>query len=220
MAVRRSAVQRSRQPVGAGRRASKSPAHGRDGAYRSHPGDARRRPYRGVHRIPRPALHRPRTGQRRNSLLPRRHARRSARAGGVDDLEVRGGKHSFRRRERRRHLRSGDAVHVGVGAHHAALHRRDHRIHRPGARRARARHEHQRANDGLDHGHLFHAHAPYEYRGRHRQTAGAGRFVGQTGSHRPRLHDRHHAGAAPARHGTRIGSSGDPRLRQRRRNGR
>ena len=33
-------------------------------------------------------------------------------------------------------------------------------IHRAGERRSRARHEHQRADHGLDHGYLLHAHAP------------------------------------------------------------
>ena len=42
-------------------------------------------------------------------------------------------------------------------AHHPPLHGRDHRLHRAGARRAGARHQHQRADHGVDHGHLLHA---------------------------------------------------------------
>ena len=47
-----------------------------------------------------------------------------------------------------------------AGAHDAALHLRDHRIHRAGEGCSRARREHQRADHGVDHGYLFHAHAP------------------------------------------------------------
>ncbi len=103
--------------------------------------------------------------------------------------------------------------------HHAPLHRRDHRLHRAGARRARARHEHQRADDGVDHGHLFHAHAPHRHGGGHRQADGAGRLARPAGGHRPRLHDRHPAGAAATRPRARIDARGDPGLRQRRRHG-
>ena len=46
-----------------------------------------------------------------------------------------------------------------VGAHDPPLHLRDHRVYRPGEGCAGARHEHQRADHGLDHGHLLHAHA-------------------------------------------------------------
>ena len=58
-----------------------------------------------------------------------------------------------------------------TGAHDAPLHRRADRVHRAGKRRARARHEHQRTDHGLDDGHLLHAHAPDRDRRRHRQAA-------------------------------------------------
>ena len=48
-----------------------------------------------------------------------------------------------------------------TGKAHAPLHRRDHRLPRTGARRARAGRQHQREGDGVDHGHLLHARAPH-----------------------------------------------------------
>ena len=94
-------------------------------------------------------------------FAPGRDARRSARAGVLDDVEVRRGEHPVRRRQRRRDLRSQPAVRRGAGKADAALHRRDHRPSRPGARRAGAGRQHQRAGDGVDHGHLLHAPAPH-----------------------------------------------------------
>ncbi len=55
--------------------------------------------------------------------------------------------------------------------HDPPLHLRAHRIPRPGEGRARAGHEYQRADDGMDHGHLLHAHAPDRHQRRHRKTA-------------------------------------------------
>ena len=139
--------------------------------HRAHSGADGQRPSRSLHRLPRAALHRPRPGQGRHPLRARRHARRSARPGQLDDLEVRRGQHSLRRRQGRRHLRSPQDVAGRTGAHDPPLHRRTDRIHRPGKRRSRARHEHQRADHGLDHGHLLHAHAPDRDRRGHRQAA-------------------------------------------------
>ena len=47
-----------------------------------------------LHRLSRPALDRARSRQGRHPLPPGRHARGGRGAGGVDDLEVRGGEHS------------------------------------------------------------------------------------------------------------------------------
>ena len=156
-----------------------------------HTGAARRRPPGSFHRLPRPAFHCPRAGQRRHPLRPRRHARRSARPGLLDDLEVRRGEYPVWRRQGRRDLRSPCAFRRGARKTHAPLHRRDHRLHRAGARRARAGRQHQRTNHGLDHGHLFHALAPHRNRGGDRQADGARRLAGQPEATRPRLHDRH-----------------------------
>ena len=80
--------------------------HARQGNHRPHPGAARRRPPRGLHRLSRAALPGARPGQGRHPLRARRDAGRSARAGLLDDLEVRGGQHPVRRRQGRRDLRS------------------------------------------------------------------------------------------------------------------
>ena len=61
---------------------------------------------RGLHRLSRAVQHHARAGEGRHPLSPRRHARRSDRAGGVDDVEVRRRAHPVRRRQGRRHLRS------------------------------------------------------------------------------------------------------------------
>ena len=82
----------------------------------------------------------------------------------------------------------------------------DHGHHRPGPRRARAGHEHERADDGVDHGHVLHAHAPHDDRRRDRQAARARRLAGPHGSDRPRRDDHRARGAA-------RGSACGPRTR-------
>ena len=83
-------------------------------------------------------------------------------------------------------------------AHHPPLHLRHHRHARPRLRRSRAGREHQRADDGVDHGHLLHAQAPHRHRGRHRQAGGDGRLARPPRGDRPRLHDRDPRGAQAA----------------------
>ena len=202
-----------------GRRHAQGAAHVDQGDYRAHSGAARRRPHRGLHRLPRAALAGARPGQGRHPLRARRDARRSARAGLLDDVEMRGGEHPVRRRQGRRDLRPQPAVRRRTGEADAPLHRRDHRLHRAGARRAGARRQHQRKGDGVDHGHLFHARAPHRHGGGHRQADGAGRLARPPGSHRPRLHDRHPEGAGAPRPATRRRPRGDSGLRQRGRHG-
>ena len=58
-----------------------------------------------------------------------------------------------------------------TGEAHAAVHGGDHRFSRAGARRAGAGREHQRAGDGVDHGHLLDAHAAHDDGGGDRQAA-------------------------------------------------
>ena len=76
----------------------------------------------------------------------------------------------------------------------------------PSSRCAGAGRQHQRTRDGVDHGYVRHAQAPYHHRGRDRQADGLGRIARAPGSHRPRLHDCLRgppaAGARPA--GTRV----------------
>ena len=72
-------------------------------------------------------------------------------------------------------------------------------FHRTGERCSGAGHEHQRADDGVDHGHLLHAQPPYRDRGGHRQAAESRRLARAAGSDRPRLHDRDAGGAEAVR---------------------
>ena len=158
-------------------------SHPRD--HPAHSGRAGQRQAGGLHRFSRAALDRARSGQRRISLLARRHARRSSRARQLDDLEVRGGEHSLRRRQGRHHLRSAQDVAGRTGAHDPPLHRGADRIHRSRKRRSRARRQHQRTNHGVDDGYLLHAHAA----DRHRRASPASRSTSA---------DRADAGKPPA----------------------
>ena len=132
---------------------------------------------------------------------------------------MRRGQHPLRRRQGRRDLRSPAALPRRTGADHAPLYRRADRFHRAGKGRPRAGHEHQRADHGVDHGHLLDAHAPHRDGGGHRQAARSGRFARAPRGHRPGLHDRHLAGAETIRAGARVHARRRPGTRQRRRHG-
>ena len=73
-------------------------------------------------------------------------------------------------------------------AHDPPLHRRTHRGHRPGKRRPRSRRQHQRADHGLDDGHLLHAHPPDHHCRGHRKAHRDGRLARTPRGHRPRRH--------------------------------
>ncbi len=77
-----------------------------------------------------------------------------------------------------------------TGAHHAALHGGADRMVWPGARCSRAGSGHQRADHGLDHGHLFDARAAHDHGGRHRQAHRSGRIARPPRSHRTRRADQ------------------------------
>jgi hypothetical protein len=113
-----------------------------------------------------------------------------------------------------------DAVAERTGADHAAVHGRTDRFHRTGAGRSRAGYEHQRADHGVDHGHLLHAHAPHGHGGGDGQAAQPGRIARAAGSDRARVHDRHAAGAAAVRTGSGQYARRGSGLRQCGRNGR
>ena len=84
-----------------------------------------------------------------------------------------------RRREGRRRLRPQNALATGTGTPDPPLRFRNQPRHRPGHRHSRARHGNQRADDGLDHGHLLHDAGPYRSRRRDGQ-AGRDRRFGRT----------------------------------------
>ena len=71
----------------------------------------------------------------------------------------------------RRDLRPQEDEPGRAGAHDAPLHVGDHRLHRAGKGRARAGREHQRADHGVDHGHLLDAHGPDGHQRGDRQAA-------------------------------------------------
>ncbi len=165
---------------------SRAHAHGdRAGAHG-------RRPHSPLRGLSRAAQLGARPGQGRHPLPSAGHARRSEGAGHVDDVEVRGGEHSVRRRQGRHHLRSEAYVAGRAGADDAPLHQRDSAAHRAGAGHSRARCLHQFANHGLDHGYLQHDQGLSDSRRGDRQAHQPGRIAGTQRGHRPRrlLHHR------------------------------
>ena len=170
----------------------------------------------GLHRVSRSVQHHPRTRERRHPLPSRRLARRGHRARRVDDVEVRRRTHSVRRRQGRRHLRSEQDVAPRARGAHAPVRRRDHRGDRPRKGRPRPGRQHQRAGDGVDHGHLLHARRPHGDGGGDRQAARDGRLARAPRSHRSRRHDRD-AGIGQARRLRHQGRDGrDAGFRERR----
>ena len=135
----------------------RAPALPRAGADGQRAGAPRRRRLRRLCRLPRPALERARADEGRHPLRPRRDSRRVRGARDVDDLEVRAAAAPVRRREGRRPLRSEAALAGRAGTADAALHAGARERDRPPYRHRRARHGHERADDGLDDGHLLDA---------------------------------------------------------------
>ena len=140
---------------------------------RQHPAAPRRRRHRAADRPPRPAQLLARAGQGRPALQPRRRPRRGARAGDVDDLEVRPARRAVRRRQGRRPDRPAELLAGRARARDPPLHQRDQPAHRAGARHPRARHRHRRADHGLDDGHLLRPAGLHRPRRRHRQAGRA-----------------------------------------------
>ena len=168
-----------------------------------------------VHRISRVAFHGARAGQGRNSLCARCESRRSARSGHLDDVEVRGGQHSLRWRERRHHLRSAEDVARRTRTSHAPLHRRAGELAGSGTRCSRAGRGHQRTDHGLGHGHLRNARGPGHDRGGHRQAHRIRWLRWPPRSYRPRRHDLLRQSARQAGHQARRLPRGHSGIRQR-----
>ena len=92
-----------------------------------------------------------------------------------DDLEERAARHPLRRWQGRHQVRSDEAQPRRAGAHHASLHARAGRQHRPRIRHPRAGHGHQRPDHELGHGHVHEhcrragqkCHAPRRHRQEH-----------------------------------------------------
>ena len=116
-----------------------------------------RRTPRRLPRLPRPALEHHRPDEGRDPLRPGGHARRVRGARDVDDVEVLAPAAAVRRREGRRALRPAHALARRARAPDAALHLGAPADHRPAGGHPGAGHGHERADDGLDDGHVLDA---------------------------------------------------------------
>ncbi len=105
----RRAVPRPAGPLG---RNLEAPQASADRRRADRDGRRHHRPLRG---LPRAAQHEPRPGQGRRALPPRRHARRSDGAVGLDDHQDRGRQPAVRRRQGRHPRRPQEAVAAGAG---------------------------------------------------------------------------------------------------------
>ena len=167
--------------------------------------------------LPGAALDRARPDQGRHPLRPARDARRVRRAGDVDDLEVRAPAAPVRRRQGRRPLRPAGVVARRAAADDAPLHLRAAADHRPAEGHPRARHGDQRADDGLDDGHLLDADRPRRPGDRDRQADLARRLALPARGDRRRRRDGDRARVRAARLEAGRAALRRPGLRQRRR---
>ena len=142
-----------------------------------HPGPDGRRQGEGVPRLPRAAQRRPRPEQGRHPLPPARDARHRARAGDVDDVEVRRGGHPAGRRQGRRHLRPAPPEHARAGRHLPRLDAPDGQERRLPAGRAGARRDDQPAAHAVDDGRARGDPRPQGAGLHHRQARGHGRVA-------------------------------------------
>jgi glutamate dehydrogenase (NAD(P)+) len=86
-----------------------------------------------------------------------------------------------------------------AGTRDPPLHQRDRHHHRPQQGHPRARRQHQRADHGLDDGHLLHERGRHRHRRGHRQAGQPGRLARPARSHRPRrVHRGHRKPPAPS----------------------
>ena len=120
------------------------------------------------------------------ALSSGRDAGRGGGAGDVDELEMRADGSALRRRQGRHRLRSGQAVRRRTGAADAALHAGNDSVHRPAGGCDGARPGHQRADHGVDDGHLLRPRGLHRAEHCHGQTGRAGRLAGAARSDRPR----------------------------------
>jgi hypothetical protein len=209
-------VRPRRRPARSRRRDASRPACAAARAHRELPGDARRRQRRRLHRPSCPAQREPRSGQGRNPLPPGRDPGRGPCPGDVDDLEVCLREHPLWRREGRRGGRPEATEPAGGRGADATLHHGDQPAHRPRARHPRAGREHERADDGLDHGHVLDAPRLHDPRRRHRQAGQHRRLPRPKRGDRPggRLHAAAVGGSDEPIHRGHDGRH--PGLRQRR----
>ena len=152
------------RPVRRGRSARRrSPRHrraaalSRAGVHRQLPRAPRRRPSGCLPRLPRAALERARPDQGRRALRRRGEPRRVRRARRLDDLEMRVAAAALRRRQGWRALQAARDVQRRARATDPPLHVRAAADHRPAGGHPGAGHGDERADDGLDDGHVLDA---------------------------------------------------------------
>ena len=177
----------------------------------------RRRDDGDLRRLPRAALDRARPDEGRHPLRPGGVARRVRGARDVDDVEVRAAAAAVRRREGRHPLRPARADAARARAPHAPLHVGARARDRPADRHPGAGHGDERADDGVDDGHVLDADGPRRAGGRHRQADLRRRLdLPPRGDGRRRRDDRR-ARVPSARLEARHAALRRPGLRQRRR---
>src|SRR5688572_3223792 len=133
----------------------------------------------------------------------------------MDDVEVRRGERPVRWGEGGHCLRSTANVHWRARANDATLRVGAARLHRAGEGRTGARYEHQRTNDGLDHGYLFDARQAYGHRGGYWKANRPRRFIGPARGNWSRNIIRRRTSGEEIRYGPGKHSCGCPGLRQR-----
>ena len=193
------------------------PALAGAGAHRHRPDRDGRRHASLVPGVPGAALLGARPDQGRHPLRHRRRPRRVRRARDVDDVEVRAPAPALRRREGRRALRASRAVAERADADHAALHRRADGLHRAPAGHPGAGHGDERADDGLDDGHVLDADGLRRAGDRDRQADLDRRLGLPARGDRCRRRDGDRARLRAPRLGPRRAALRRPGLRQRRR---
>ena len=157
---RRHAVRPGRPTRGHPPRHRRAAAVPRAGVHRQLPRPARLRPARRLPGLPRPALERARPDEGRHSLRLRGQPRRMRRARGLDDLEVRAAAPPLRRRQGGRALQPARDVAGRARAADPPLHVGAAADHRPAGGHPRAGHGDERADDGVDDGHVLDADGP------------------------------------------------------------
>ncbi len=180
-------------------------------------GSARRRTLAGIPGLSRSALERARPDKGRRSLRPGGRSRRVCGVGDVDDLEVRSVAAPLRRSQGRDPLPSPRAVSERAAGAHAPLHVGAPAGAWPPAGHSRAGHGHQRADDGVDDGHLLNAGRVRGAGDRHRQADRAWRLALSPRGHGRRRRDGDRALLREAGNAARRPALRRPGLRQRRR---
>ena len=145
-----------------------------------------RRIHQGLSGLSRPASPDARADQGRHTILALRRYRRGGGAGDLDELEMCPGGVALRGGQRRGHGRSGGPVAAGAGGFVASLHAGDDPVRRTAYRCHGAGYGHQRAGDGVVHGHLLDAPGLDRDRNRDRQAGRHRRHGGTARGHRAR----------------------------------